>query len=99
MSESLEIVLVTIEQMSVLLVAACVGFFSARRGIIDPDVRQKLTRLLYPDVGLDHEHAVLAEGAEAGVVREEDEVVGLGLGQHDAIEGVGMVWRALHLAE
>ena len=99
MTESLEIVLIAIEQMSVPFVVACVGFFCARRGIVDPDVRQKLTRLLHPDVGLDHEHAVLAVGAEAGVVREEDEVVGLGLGQHDAIEGVGMVWRDLHLAE
>ena len=99
MTESRGIVVITVEQMSVLFVVACVGFLCARRGIVDPDVRQKLTRPLYPDVGLDHEHAVLAVGAEAGVVREEDEVVGLGLGQHDEIEGVGMVWRALHLAE
>ncbi len=51
MSESLEIVLITIEQMSVLFVVACVGFFCAKRGIIDSNVRQRLTRLLM-DIGI-----------------------------------------------
>lgn len=46
MGDTAGIILITIEQMLVLFVVACVGFFCAKRGIIDTDVRGKLSRLL-----------------------------------------------------
>ena len=46
MAESLGIALVTIQQMLVLFIVACVGYVCAKRDIIDANVRTKVTRLL-----------------------------------------------------
>ena len=46
MPDSLGIVLVTIQQMLVLFVVACVGYYLAKRDVIDAHVRERLTRIL-----------------------------------------------------
>lgn len=46
LGETAGIILITIEQMFVLFVVACIGFFCAKRDIITTEVRGKLSRLL-----------------------------------------------------